>query len=478
MFSKAFSRSSLTQREKIMKKIVSLALVGIWFVTSVPAYAGSPLGLNAALSFSLETTVATSSGNFQNSQVFPLANGKTLVTWAEETNSRSSLRAKVVSSSNKLGKVINITPSPAFVGASYGTRPMVSVNSRGKFFAAWVVQETKNAETIQKIVGRTSRDGISWSKLFPIVKSLKLTGGQDCMGEADTFPGCGFTSLKTALDDTGRYGVLYTTSVKDGVIGYRATATSKTKSWPTPKLLGNVPRISESEIVGLDAGFAVNYTNYNGLNCITSVSYFDPKYNGWIATKTAQDLQFNSYIFSHWVQRSPTILTLITASQENVGGIWVRNFNLKTKTWVGEGVTAQQPIPEIVIQSMMAIKSGKNLLIAYTIYDRTNRAYEAKLIMQNGISAGFTQGSLGSSTVEMTPLYLGVNQTKDPVFAYLADGTFLTVFSNGSMPAPISNSSGNQALQNLVVTNSNTAYGLGVSSGAKYKLIMVVGQLR
>jgi hypothetical protein len=155
MFSKAFSRSSLTKKEKIMKKIVSLVLVGIWFVTSVPAYAGSPLGLNTALSFSIETTVATSSGNFNNSQVFPLANGKTLVTWAEETNSGSSLRAKVVSGSNKLGKVINITPSPAFVGSSSGTTPMVSVNSRGKFFAAWVVQESKNAETTQKIVGRS-----------------------------------------------------------------------------------------------------------------------------------------------------------------------------------------------------------------------------------------------------------------------------------------------------------------------------------
>ena len=66
-----------------MKKMLTLALAVISFTNSGSAFADAPLDLNSALSFSVETTVATSSSEIRDPQVFPLAKGNSLVSWVE-----------------------------------------------------------------------------------------------------------------------------------------------------------------------------------------------------------------------------------------------------------------------------------------------------------------------------------------------------------------------------------------------------------
>ena len=476
-----------------MKKMLTLALAVISFTNSGSAFADAPVGLNSALSFSVETTVATSSSEIRDPQVFPLAKGNSLVSWVEEKNSTFYLRAKAVSASNKVGKIISINSSPAFSPSIEHALPRISVNAKGQFFAVWIVQATKNRVTTQQIIGRTSVDGTNWSKEFTIVKPIKITGGLDCVEEPERFTGCGFTSLNAALDNSGRYAVLFTSKpTKNNSAGatfYSVAATDMTAVWPTPKNIGYSDQLRDHEITGLVSGFAVNYTIYGfGI----SMAYLDPKTNKWTSLN-ALSSTYNTNYHSHWVQRDASKLSLVMSAEIGVGaeyqanGIVVRNFNLKTKKWAGPGVTAQQnlihdppgaPTVAVVFQNVTATKAGNTLLIAYTIYDSTDQSFEVKVISQNGISGSFTQASIASSGAQIDPLYVGVNQEKDPLFAYTSGGTFLGVLREGELPAPIINSASNQNLLDLTITSSNKVYGVGVNYGAKNKLILVVGQLR
>lgn len=462
-----------------LKKTLAIGLTVIGLLTHGTTVQAAPV---SALSPSTEVAVAEVSKSLLDPAAYPLAKSSTLVTWVEGFDSVYSLQSKVVSATNKVGKIFSITPANTATKKITDV-PVIATNAQGNFFAAWIAEEVVAGNKSQKVFGRFSKDGISWSAIFPITSSL-VVNGEDCT--AFTFnPGCGFENLIPALDQSGRFAIIVTDTRKtDGVLQYRVSATKNTKSWPALKLLGtDLGGWVEPEIVGLQAGFAVAYqTGVNSANKNINVSYFDPKTNTWLSAQVARSLVAESVIDATWVQRDAKTLSLITIPEGGEGGILVKNFDLTTKKFTSFSVIAQPSVPDIAFQNTMALAYGNNLVIMYTMIDQVSQASSLQVAMQTGVAGIFTRATVLPNALT-NPIFFGVNKANYPVMILreFEMGTRVITLSGNTEIATISNTSDDGYLISMALTKTNLAVGTGAvydeASGTSY-LFLIKGQLK
>jgi hypothetical protein len=410
------------------KSIVFLVALALSIAIASPGSA-----VDSAITSVKKVTVNTSSGfEVRGAQGLPLANGNTLVSWVEEIDMDNiHLRTKLVSATNKVGKVQTLTSSAAFVSMIGDSYPQLVVNKKGKLFAAWVQRTTKDNVVSDKVVGRTSTNGTTWSKLFDVTSTLPVTAE---MCDFKTNADCGFTKLQAAIDDTGRVGVLVGFSSSEGFIEYRVSATSNTANWPALKLLGSLETQMASEIVSLTSGFAVSYTDYlSNDTCSIKVALYDGETSEWGPTMIAKNLNENSVINSKWIQRSSKTLTLVISAQ-NFGGIVIKHYRLSTNTWAGSGRVARVGEASIVFQQIAVSTQGWQIAIGYITYNQTNGVSQARILVQKTVTGSFTHKVLQSGEGGIHPVSAGFNKSGNAFFAYLLGGTQLATLSGSSTP--------------------------------------------
>lgn len=461
------------------KKIVAVGLTLIGLLAPSTMVQAAPV---SALSPSTEVAVAEVSKSLLDPAAFPLAKSSTLVTWVEGSDSVYSLQSKVVSATNKVGKTVSITPANTATKKITDV-PVIVSNPKGNFFAAWIGEDVVAGNKSQKVFGRFSKDGISWSAIFPITSSL-VVNGEDCT--SFTFnPGCGFENVIPAIDQSGRFAIIVSDTRKtDGVLQYRVSATKNIKSWPALKLIGtDIGGWAEPEIVGLQAGFAVAFqTSENSQNKKINVSYFDPKTSTWLPTQIARSLVAEGVIDSIWVQRDSKTLSLITTAEGGEGGILVKNFDLPTKKFTSFSVIAQTSVPDTTFLNTMALAYGNNLVLMYTMIDQISQVSSLQVAMQSGVAGIFTRATVLPNTLN-SPIFLGLNKANYPVMILreFELGTRVITLSGNTEIGSISNTSDNGYLISMNLTKTNLAVGTGAvydeQSGASF-LFLIKGQLK
>ena len=414
-----------------MKKVLSALVTIALSLTIIP-----PASATTAVTGMKKITVATiSAATARTPKVFELAKGKTLVSWIEEAgNENLFLKTKVVSATNKLGSGVTVNTQPAFSSMGLDSMPQISMNSKGKLFAAWVQRTTVGDVVTDQVYGRTSTNGTTWSKAFTIASPVVV---DQAFCEYSDRDGCGVSALQISIDSTGRTGVLVRTAIEEGIFDYKVSVTSKTSKWPALKLLGTVINPRESEIVGLAAGFAVSWMDYvGGESCATKVAYFDPKAGKWGSTLTAQTIQKNTVVYSNWVQRDSKTLTLVMGSQLEEGGIAVRNFSLGKKTWAGAAKLAAASEPSVVFQKISAGVKGKVLAIGYTTYNQQSGVTQARMILQKTTTGTFSKKTLENGVDQIDPVLTSFNKSGSAFFIYNQIGkpSHLTMFKSSAKP--------------------------------------------
>lgn len=399
-----------------MKKVLSSLVAAALSITVI-----SPASATVAVTGLKKMTVATITGaSTRSPQVIDLGKGRTLVSWVEENNSSLlALKTKVVSSTNKVGKVIAINTKLAHSNDNLSALPKLVSNGKGKLFAAWVQRSTKGSTVSDQIYGRTSTNGSTWSKTFPISKPVLVDKGF-CI---DSDIECGINSLQISIDGAGRTGVLISTILEEGIFDYKASVTSKTSMWPAMKQLGTVINQRRNEIVGLTTGFAVSWTDYiGGESCSTKAAYFDPKSSKWGTTLTAQAINKNTVVYSKWVQRDSKTLTLVMSSQIEEGGISVRNFSLTTKKFSGSTRVISPTETNVVFKNISAAAKGKVMVIGYTTYNQDSGASQARMILQRSTTGTYSSKIVENGVGHIDPVATGFSKAGTGFFVYNETG--------------------------------------------------------
>lgn len=454
------------------KSIIFFVALAFAFAVAAPGSA-----VDSAITSVKKVTVNTSSGYSVGAQVLPLSNGSTLVSWVEEIDMDNTyLRTRLVSEANIVGKILTLNSSGAFANMIGDSYPQLVVNKKGKLFAAWVQRTTKDNIVSERVVGRTSTNGTTWSKLFNVTSSLPVTAE---MCDERTTADCGFTKLQAAIDDTGRVGVLVGSSSSEGFIEYEVSATSNTANWPALKLLGSLEDQRASEIVGLASGFAVSYTDYLGSDsCSIKVALYDGETSEWGPTMIAKNLNENTVINSKWIQRSSKTLTLVL-SAEKFNGIVVKHYRLSTNTWAGSGRIAQVGEASIVFQQIRVATQGWQIAIGYVTYNQTNGASQARILVQKTVTGSFTHEVLQSGEGGILPVSAGFNKSGNAFFAYLLGGTRLATLSGSSTPKLLPGLVDIAQIQDLDVSATDLVTALDLTYGDdKTTITLIKGKLK
>lgn len=421
-----------------MQKPAISALIGLLaFGLATPAQA-----IDSALTDPVQIQVVhLTNTNVYNASVLAMPDSASMVSWLDSYTT-NNLRARTISSSNELGRIITLNTTPAYVGMSMQNAPKVVGNSSGQLLAIWVASYVEKNVEYQKVLGRTSNNGSKWSKTFLIAKPTPVTGGRRCeddMGMA----GCGYSRIYAAVDGKGKYSVAVASSSRDNLTDYKVTTASTTNSWTALKKIGSVSDPRQVELVGLRSGFMFGYTNYvGGTSCSFIVSYFNPVKKLWGAALKAQSIADNTVIEGKIVQRDAKTVSIVTIP-ELLGGIQVRNFNLVTRKFTDFAVIAKPAETEVVYQTVSAASRGSNLVIGYVSYDRNISEGAANLMVQTGITGGFTSNVLETSRSQINPLAVGFNNAGSAYFSYMQNvvGSHLTVLKGSNSPMTLNSPS-------------------------------------
>jgi len=461
-----------------MKKLVAITAVLLaGLVSAVPAQA-----IESAISGEKQIKVASMVNvNLRNPKVMPLPKGSSLITWLEEKpNVGYFIKTRTVSSTNKLGKVFTLNSSAAYTDMSLDNLPQVVTNGKGQFFATWIVSYVTDGVTYEKIVGRSSNDGINWTKIKTVVEPLAVTGGRNCMGEAEQ-PNCGYVYFRSAIDGKGKMAVLVAHTTDRSSMNYFATTSSNISSWPTPEEVINMRYNFWVSIDGLRSGFALHYPEYvSGTSCRYLLRYFDSAAGSWGNTLVASSADFNTVIFGKVIQRSADTLSVVMTPQEGAG-ILVKNFSLSSKNFTDFEVVAKEPVTDVVYQTVSVAARGTKMAIGYTTYDRTNHTTSARLIVQSGVEGGFTETQLERGVDQVYPLYIGVSKAGYPFFAYMqyTRGTHLTTLKGSSQAKVLNNKANVGYLSSMYVSATDQLYAVGMKGdGGTYSIYLTRGKLK
>jgi hypothetical protein len=458
--------------KKVLPALVAFSL-SLTFISPASA-------ITAVTGLKKITVASVAIGSARDPQVLDIGKGRTLVSWVEEkSNQTYSLKTKVVSATNKLGKVITVNPALASSNMNMESLPQITVSSKGKLFAAWVQRTSSETTVTDRVFGRTSTNGTTWSKVFAISQPV-VADKAYC--EDSAMDGCGVGSLQISVDGAGRTGVLVSTVLEEGIHDYKATVTSRTSKWPALKLLGTVANQISSEIVGLTQGFAVSWMDYTGgQSCANKVAHFDPKTSKWGSTLLAQNIQKNTVVFSKWVQRDSKTLTLVMGSQLEQGGITIRNFSLVSKKWTGVPRLVIPSEPSVVFQNISAAAKGKALAIGYTTYNQQSAVSQARMILQKSTTGAFSSRVLENGVDQIDPVFAGFSKSGEAFFVYneLSRSSRLTKFKSSAKPMDLPGRTSVTYTSDVSISSSDLLSAVSISySDDKATVTLVKGRLR
>lgn len=448
------------------KSIVAALILATTFVFSFPALAVDTV---SPLESQKSVTVRTVADTVNNPRVFALANGSSLVTWQEESEGGYYLRARTISATNRLGSIRTINSEKAVaISQGAGVQDSVSINRNGKLFAVWVTQSLRYGVQSQRVWGRTSVDGINWSKPYIVISALSVYGDFDtCVQDPTNTPRCGYLRIQTAIDDKGRQAVLVADNLETTGTRYRMKATNFVGEWSSFKTLSPVPELRTSEILGLTSGFIVSATKYSGIGTnYVKVSYYSPKVEAWTNTLTAIASYTNTVFTSHWVQRDTKNLTIAIASSSDLGGVTMRNFNVDSKSWTSNLISVQAGAPDHVVQDIKAAKDGSNFIVIFNVYNQTNGITEVRVAKVVGVTP--TTTVVGTSSDQINLLYAGATQNYKGVVAYnhILEGAKLGGITASTAPIFLPNSATNSYLSALIKTKSDKVAAVGLKYGS------------
>jgi hypothetical protein len=480
MFRRAFSRSSLKVKETKMKKtLISTVVLGLILTAGVSASAEEVISPVASQT---ELTVRTSASSIRNPRVFSLANGSSLVTWQEQSSEGYFLKARTVSINNRLGAVQTINSGVAeSLDSGQGVEDTVAINRNGKVFAVWATLGTRYGVPSQTVWGRTSVDGVTWSKPYEIIPGLSLTGDQSmCQEDPTNTPSCGYLRIQAAIDDKGRQAVLVADNIQSTGNRYRMKASSFLGKWGNFKTLTTTPEFRTSEILGLTSGFMVSATKYGSMSTNSvKTSYYSPKLESWTNTSTAIAISANTVITGHWVQRDTKNLTLAMASSNEVGGVSIRNYNVDTKTWSSDLISLQEQEPNIVYPDLRAAKVGADFVVMFTTYNQIDGSKEVRVSKVVGLTP--TTTTIGTSADQIDLLYAGSSLSNNAVIAYneIMNGAKLGGITESTLPTFIPNSATHSYLSAFIKTRADRVAGVGLKFGeGTTAVIFTQGYLR
>ncbi len=442
-----------------MKKI----LVIVVSITAALTMVGPAIAADEPLRSKSEVTVASIGKEVRNPTVFQLANNNTLVTWQEVSGDKYYLKARTVSPTKALGTIQTINSEAAIqLQSGEGTERTVVIGSSGKVFATWITQGLRFGVQSQKVWGRTTTDGVNWSKPFVIVAGLTVSGdAMMCEEDPTRVTNCGYSSVQSAVDGKGRLAVMTLDNYESTGIRYRVKATNLSGVWATFRTLAEVPDTRASELVGLASGFAANATSYaSSANSAVRTKIYDAKSEAWSKTFTAISTSQNDVYRAHWIQRDSKNLTLAIAAE--AGGINIRNFNLTNLNWSANLVQIQGPVAEHVYQNLVAAKVGSDLVLIYQEYDRDAGSTVIKAAKIVGSTPTTTLLQSGADNPVL--LYVGASSTNSALVAFNLGtaGTKLGGINEGSLPETISANFGSSAIMTLTKTSADQVLALGL----------------
>jgi hypothetical protein len=356
-------------------------------------------------------------GNVIGQDVYPLSDGTALISWLEATNQKAILKVKVASKKNKLSAAVTLneagSPNREF---SY-TLPRIVVNDKNKIFASWIKETEVSGSVTQSVMGSISTGGIKWSKPFTIIPSRTFDNLQDCDSPREIELSCGFSQLTSAIDQKGRLAIGVTSNEGSNGSKFEVTTASKQSAWKKLKLLTkrSAP-LTQTNILGLADGFAMSLTNYTGNDCSIISSYFDPKTSTWQKANIAKTGNLNSQIFSRWVQRDASNLSLVIDSE--LAGIEVRNYSLKKKAFSNSWKVWQTTPENTVFGSLTTYAAGKRLVVQYRVYDQITGSTEVRVALQEKIGGSIKFMSIGKGRGLVEPLYVGSFSQSAKFFSY------------------------------------------------------------
>jgi hypothetical protein len=439
-----------------MKKLFVLLLTAALFTSTLSAAADTA----PAISHVERILVAKINGVAGFSETIPLPGDRNLVTWSEErANGVFWLKTRLLDSKNRFSKVITLNKAAAHSPFYNDTAPRVVANKKGQLFAAWIKRTVKGTVTTDQILGRTSKNGTTWSKEFAVTKPLRVTG-RNC--EDFSTANCGYSDFKIAIDESGRLAVMVGSSSALRKIDFRVAATKNSAKWPNLKFLGTVRDQRESEIVGLAAGFAVSYMDYTGESCASRVALFNPKTSKWTNTLTAQNITINTVVYSRWIQRDANTLSIVFNSEIERGGIGIRNYNLKTNKWSGSVRTLVPSEEKVVFQRFEVAARGAAVMIAYTTYNQDSGVTQNRMVLLRSKTASPQTLPLDPSPDGAFPKLAGFRSSGIGVAVFYEYGnpTSLAQFTPAAAPMFIPGSSDNPFFPDISIGAKDMLYAL------------------
>ena len=399
-----------------------------WFSVLASCWLSLGLALQAsatdeALKDSTKIEIATTKGIWiWNSDVSVLRNGDALVSWVEGgVGNKFALKSRLVSTQNKLGKVTTLVSSNVSFSEDLSNLPRVVGNANGDFLASWVQAETINGVLYQKLVGRISRGGSTWSKAFAISMPLRANVERDC---GFTPFGCGYDLLSSAVDGEGRFSVITGYSNAEEKPTYAVATSTRSGKWSTLK---DIAELSQDngyfKTFGLASGFIFGYEDYlGGESCKYLMNYYDPKTEAWGAALTVRNVPDNTRIQTAFAQRDENTVSVVSFAGDFDGkyGIAVRDFKLKTKNF---GVYNQLVVPgkvDAVYQDFFVKSRAGKLAIGYIEADRIGFGwtYHARMATQDLVGGAFTDTELTTESDSADPSSVGITTYGKPFITY------------------------------------------------------------
>jgi hypothetical protein len=252
--------------------------------------------------------------------------------------------------------------------------------------------------------------------------------------------------------------------------------------WPAMKQLGTVINQGQNEIVGLTTGFAVSWTDYiGGESCSTKAAYFDPKNSKWGSTLLAQNIQKNTVMSSKWVQRDGETLTLVMGSENEQGGISVRNFSLTTKKFSGAIKVIAPNETDVVFQKISAAAKGKAMVIGYTTYNQVSAASQARMILQRSTTGTYSSKIVENGVEQIDPVATGFSKAGTGFFVYNEAGkpTNLTMAKGSYTPLDLPGKTSIAYTEDVSISSTDMLAAVSITYvDGKSTITLVKGKLR
>ena len=325
---------------------------------------------------------------------------------------------------------------------------ILAVSPTGQITMAWISYKTVNSHfTSSTVFSSTSLDGIDWGmptiampeKVIDNTSSFCPSGSE-----------CGYEQITVAADKSGDFGI--SANYPEGTVAQNSrtlvvTTSVDGQNWASPQVVDSGIEVQENEIFGTTAGFAEGWVTIAGSgakpNTLKYSMITKPGYPRWSSAVSLAN-GAPSFTYLNFVLRTPTVATLVWATDLPVGTIQLRDYNLKTNRWAGAAKTVTTRTNPIYQMNVVAPGNGD---VAIGWPEQDNNLHTTKIFLSiaalgNAIAPPTVVSADSSDVANYGAVFLteSTNGNVAVVWSYMSQdgiGTSVSTMTGKQFNAPI-----------------------------------------